>query len=542
MRNTRSALLLLLSFIFMVAACGAFGASEKRDDQNGPKSTKTPTSTEETTTAGNGSSGGGHSSSGGSDAGKSTTYQPAGGSDSPDTAEPPPTSAYDGDFGGDAELSDDGGPSWAEKRRQKAEDEARQDPTPENNKDTAIVFIEPKDNVKSGGDFGGDEGDPDGDFSFSDGGDAGAGESARKADENKKAKEVKGATTTKTTEGGSGGSEGGAGAIDSISTDQDADVSEIFFASRKIEVAEDWGTSFQSIAHNIGPVYTHPGRLPHFTINRIGNENVETYIRDHVVELGVSGELELPLEHTHVDAHLVGPVARVHLQQRFNNPYDKVIEAVYVFPLPENSAVDGMKMVIGERVDRGSHQEEAREAGQMYEDAQEGCQGTPPRCSSRSARTSSHSRSPTLLRRPPSTSRPATCRTSPTSRAQYEFVFPMVVGPRYVARRRRRPTLCASTHQCWAAATRSGHDISLSSVSADGGRAHAEDYEVPTHHDRGQARQSSGRLSSLRLSDGGLAPEPRLRPAISSVAQDASAELSPSLSPRRSTVARASSP
>ena len=38
-------------------------------------------------------------------------------------------------------------------------------------------------------------------------------------------------------------------------------------------------------AHNIGPVYTHPGQLPHFSVNRIGNESVETYIRDHVVEL-----------------------------------------------------------------------------------------------------------------------------------------------------------------------------------------------------------------------------------------------------------------
>ena len=41
-----------------------------------------------------------------------------------------------------------------------------------------------------------------------------------------------------------------------------------------------------------------------------------------------------PLEHTDVEARIDGMVARVGVTQTFRNPYDKPIEAVYVFPLP----------------------------------------------------------------------------------------------------------------------------------------------------------------------------------------------------------------
>lgn len=54
--------------------------------------------------------------------------------------------------------------------------------------------------------------------------------------------------------------------------------------------------------------------------------------------------LELPLKHTDVDARVTGYIARLNVTQHFINPYDKPIEAVYVFPLPENSGVDAMTM------------------------------------------------------------------------------------------------------------------------------------------------------------------------------------------------------
>jgi hypothetical protein len=59
---------------------------------------------------------------------------------------------------------------------------------------------------------------------------------------------------------------------------------------------------------------------------------------------------KLPLEHTHVSAQLTGFVGEVEVRQTYSNPHAQPIEVVYVFPLPENSAVHAVRMQIGERV------------------------------------------------------------------------------------------------------------------------------------------------------------------------------------------------
>src|SRR6188508_1950265 len=61
------------------------------------------------------------------------------------------------------------------------------------------------------------------------------------------------------------------------------------------------------------------------------------------------GTERLPLEHTHVDAALNGMVAEVEVRQTYENSSAKAIEAVYTFPLPENSAVNFMQIVVGKR-------------------------------------------------------------------------------------------------------------------------------------------------------------------------------------------------
>ena len=63
----------------------------------------------------------------------------------------------------------------------------------------------------------------------------------------------------------------------------------------------------------------------------------------------VQGILEFPLEHTDVVAEISGFVARVEVTQKFTNPYSDRIEAIYVFPLPQNAAVDDMIMKVGNR-------------------------------------------------------------------------------------------------------------------------------------------------------------------------------------------------
>ena len=47
----------------------------------------------------------------------------------------------------------------------------------------------------------------------------------------------------------------------------------------------------------------------------------------------------LPLKHTSVTANITGFFATVDVLQQFHNPFGTKIEAVYVFPLPQNAAV-----------------------------------------------------------------------------------------------------------------------------------------------------------------------------------------------------------
>ena len=81
-----------------------------------------------------------------------------------------------------------------------------------------------------------------------------------------------------------------------------------------------------------------------------------------------SVERELPLRGTEVSARISGREAEVFVTQRFENDGPDPIEAVYVFPLPADAAVDEMEMRIGDRVVRGVIRER-HEAQQVYEEA-----------------------------------------------------------------------------------------------------------------------------------------------------------------------------
>ena len=50
---------------------------------------------------------------------------------------------------------------------------------------------------------------------------------------------------------------------------------------------------------------------------------------------------------------ITGMVNRVNVTQTFSNTTGKWQEGIYVFPLPENAAVDHMRLQIGERVIEG---------------------------------------------------------------------------------------------------------------------------------------------------------------------------------------------
>ncbi|MCG8427172.1 MAG: marine proteobacterial sortase target protein [Chromatiales bacterium] len=81
---------------------------------------------------------------------------------------------------------------------------------------------------------------------------------------------------------------------------------------------------------------------------------------------GVS--VDAPLLHTDVSMRVSGMVNRVQVTQQFHNPGDEWVEGTYVFPLPENSAVDHLKMRIGERIIEGEIKEKG-EAKKIYNQA-----------------------------------------------------------------------------------------------------------------------------------------------------------------------------
>ena len=68
------------------------------------------------------------------------------------------------------------------------------------------------------------------------------------------------------------------------------------------------------------------------------------------------------------DVTVSGLTARTRVTQHFYNPTNGWVEAVYVFPLPSESAVDTLKLVIGDRVIVGDIKER-KEAKRIYDDA-----------------------------------------------------------------------------------------------------------------------------------------------------------------------------
>lgn len=201
----------------------------------------------------------------------------------------------------------------------------------------------------------------------------------------------------------------------------------------------------------------------------------------------------LPLEHTNVDAQVSGNVARVEVTQTFTNPYDEPLEAIYVFPLPDEAAVDDMEIRIGDRIIRGDikRREEAQE---IYEQAvQDG----------RTAGLLEQERANIFIQSianiRPGEQIDVTLRYSESltfAGDDYEFVFPMVVGPRYIPGEPTTPA--GDTDQVPDASritppvlppdTRSGHDIAVT-VNLDAGMP-VQTIESPSHDIQIQRRET----------------------------------------------------
>ena len=80
--------------------------------------------------------------------------------------------------------------------------------------------------------------------------------------------------------------------------------------------------------------------------------------------------VQAPLVATDVTLDITGIIARGTVTQRFLNPSDGWVEGIYVFPLPDDAAVDSLRMQIGDRFIEGQIKEK-QEAREIYEEAKE---------------------------------------------------------------------------------------------------------------------------------------------------------------------------
>ncbi|MGF1537054.1 MAG: VIT domain-containing protein [Elainellaceae cyanobacterium] len=135
------------------------------------------------------------------------------------------------------------------------------------------------------------------------------------------------------------------------------------------------------------------------------------------------------LQHTDMQAQVSGNLARVEVTQTFHNPFDQPLEAVYVFPLPDEAAVDDMEIRLGDRVIRGEIKPR-EEAQAIYDQARE--EGRTVGLLEQE-RANIFTQSVANIR--PGEAIEVTLRYTESLAFEadsYEFVFPTVVGPRYI--------------------------------------------------------------------------------------------------------------
>lgn len=184
----------------------------------------------------------------------------------------------------------------------------------------------------------------------------------------------------------------------------------------------------------------------------------------------------VPLKHTDVRASVRGTLGDVAVTQQFVNPFGVKIEAIYVFPLPADAAVRDFVMTVGQRQIRGIIRERA-EATRIYESAKR--QG---KVAALLTEERPNVFTQKLANLEPGAAIDVTLRylhTLPFVDGAFEFVFPMVVGPRYTPPGSRSGIGAVGTDTLGSSGQpvevpylrtgeRSGHDIALA-VDVDTG-------------------------------------------------------------------------
>ncbi len=239
---------------------------------------------------------------------------------------------------------------------------------------------------------------------------------------------------------------------------------------------------------------------------------------------GPDGEIagEFPLKHTDVNADISGYLARTTVTQQYTNPFNEVIEAVYVFPLPSMAAVNDFMMEVGGRKIIGIVRPRG-EAERIYREAI-------ARGQTASLLTQER---PNIFTQSVANIEPGGhvdikityFERLPYQHGEYEWVMPMVVGPRYIPGGATGPGLLAGNppHPSnpdgggWSPNTsvvpdashitppvlkpgqRSGHDIGLT-VTLDAGLPITK-LNVPAHHVEISRPSSDKRVIHLAAGD-----------------------------------------
>jgi Ca-activated chloride channel family protein len=214
----------------------------------------------------------------------------------------------------------------------------------------------------------------------------------------------------------------------------------------------------------------------------------------------VNGKQQIfPLKHTEVIAKVSGNVSRVEVTQTFQNPFKDSLEAEYVFPLPDDAAVDDMEIKVGDRIIRGIIKKR-EEAKKIYEQAkQEG------KTAGLLEQERDNIFTQSLANIKPGEKIDVTIRYTNSlkfTKGNYEFVFPMVVGPRYIPGTEKDSA--GNTDQVKDAAkitppmvlpgTRSGQDIGVT-VEIEAG-VPINDVRSPSHQIR---TEKDGRTIRVQL-------------------------------------------
>jgi Ca-activated chloride channel family protein len=144
---------------------------------------------------------------------------------------------------------------------------------------------------------------------------------------------------------------------------------------------------------------------------------------------GTDGLRAAPTLSTDVDVRVTGLIARTEVVQRFSNPSEAWVEGVYVFPLPEDAAVDTLVMRIGERVLEGQIQERAKARATYVRAKREGRKASLVE----QERPNIFTTSVTNLGPGETVEIAITYQDDvPYDQGRFSLRFPMVVGPRYI--------------------------------------------------------------------------------------------------------------